>query len=79
MGLKDGDCLRFFVKYGGNNPFHPNFSLGVAKQEPEDIAISQMQEGITFFFEKEDEWFIEGLELMVDLKNGEAEFIFEEE
>lgn len=79
MGLEDGDFLRFFVKYGGNNQFHPNFSLGVVKQEPENIAISQKQEGIMFYFEKQDEWFIEGIELTVGLQNGEAEFIFERE
>lgn len=79
MGLEDGDFLRFFVKYGGNNPFHPNFSLGIMKQAPENISISHKQEGVTFYLEKEDEWFLEGLTLTVKLINDEAEFIFERE
>lgn len=80
MGLTDGDYLRYFVKlYGGSNPIHPNYSLGVVKQEPGNIAISQKQEGITFYFDEQDEWFIEGIELTVELQNGEAEFIFERE
>lgn len=80
MGLTNGDFLRFFVKlYGGSNNIHPNFSLGVVKEDPNNIAVSVKQEGITFYFDEQDEWFIEGIELTVELKNGEAEFIFERE
>ncbi len=80
MGLSEGDFLRFFVKlYGGGNEIHPNFSLGVAKQDSDDIAISHVQEGITFYFDEQDEWFIEGIELRIELKNGEAKFNFERE
>lgn len=79
MNLKEGDFLRFFAKlYGGNTSIHPNFSLGVAKEEPINIAISDEKEGITFYFDEQDEWFLDGYELTVKFKDGEAEFAFAE-
>lgn len=77
LNLKSGDFIRFFVKlYGGNTSIHPNFSLGVAKEEPGNIAVSDVREGITFYFDEQDEWFLEDHELIVDLKNGDIDFIF---
>lgn len=80
LALQDGDFIRFFVKlYGGNSSIHPNFSLGISKEEPGSIAVSDKKAGITFYFDEQDEWFIEKHELIVDFKNGDIQFKFNEE
>lgn len=80
LDLKDGDFIRFFVKlYGGNRSIHPNYSLGISKEEPGDIAVSDKKAGITFYFDEQDEWFIEKHELIVDYNNGDIQFTFKEE
>lgn len=80
LDLKDGDFIRFFVKlYGGNPSIHPNYSLGISKEEPGDIAVCDKKAGVTFYFDEQDEWFIEQHELIVDFQNGEIQFTFKEE
>ncbi|MFA8439138.1 HesB/YadR/YfhF family protein [Pueribacillus sp. YX66] len=78
MNLNKGDYIRFFVKlYGGGSSIHPNFSLGVAKEEPVNIAVSDKKGGVTFYFDEQDEWFLYGHELTIHLVNGEIEFLFD--
>lgn len=76
MSLKDGDKLRFFVRYGGINTFQPGFSLGVEIEEPFDIGVSTIVNGITFFIEEKDLWYFSGHNIIVSFnaKINEPEF-----
>ncbi|WP_442600264.1 HesB/YadR/YfhF family protein [Neobacillus sp. D3-1R] len=81
MLLKDGDKIRFFVRYGGHSTVHRGFSLGVEKEEPFDMGASATVEGITFFIEEKDLWYFSDHDLLVhyNAKIDEPEFEFETE
>jgi uncharacterized protein YneR len=74
--LKDGDCIRFFARYGGLNSFQPGFSLGLSGEEPEEIGAKEVVNGITYFIEDRDLWYFDNNDLYVDFneKNFEPEF-----
>ncbi|GIN84145.1 hypothetical protein J6TS2_05310 [Heyndrickxia sporothermodurans] len=59
MFLKNGDSIRFFVKYGGSSPVQEGFSLGISNEEPSDIAVSTEQKGILFYIEEKDLWYFD--------------------
>ncbi|WP_243387965.1 HesB/YadR/YfhF family protein [Bacillus kexueae] len=64
--LENGDTLRFFARYGGCSNVQKGFSLGVAKDEPVDIATQTKEEGITFFIEEKDLWYFDEKDLTVN-------------
>jgi len=66
MMIKKGDHVRFFVRYGGSSPIQEGFSLGVSKDEPLEAAVTQEEEGITFYVEQNDVWYFDGHNLEVD-------------
>lgn len=66
MMIKEGDHVRFFVKYGGSSPVQEGFSLGVSKDDPIDAVVTREEEGITFYVEEKDEWYFDGHNLEVD-------------
>ena len=76
LGLKKGDCLRFFVRYGGVNGLQAGLSLGVQAEEPEKDDISIESEGVCFFVSKEDVWYFDGhdLHIVIDRKLNEPAF-----
>jgi uncharacterized protein YneR len=77
MDLKPGDYLQFIVKiYGGIPTVHENFYLGLSIGKEGNIAIKDVVEGITFFFNDEDAWFLENHDLKVVLKDDDVEYIF---
>jgi uncharacterized protein YneR len=65
MGAEKGDAIRFFVRLGGCSTVQSGFSLGIAKEQPKEIGISTVEEGITFYMEKEDAWYLNNSELTV--------------
>lgn len=65
LGLKQGDAVRFFARYGGETTIHPGFSLGVSVEPPVKIGVSTEIDGILFFVENEDQWYLDGQDLMV--------------
>lgn len=78
LDLHSGDYLRFFVKlYGGIPTVHPNYSLGIAKGKEGEPIVSDTVDGVTFYFNEKDSWFLDDFDMKVVLKKGEAEFIFE--
>lgn len=80
MGLESGDYVQFFIKiYGGIPTGHSNFFLGVSVGESTDIGVKQVVEGITFFFNERDVWFLDEVNMKVvkDEENNDVEFIFE--
>jgi uncharacterized protein YneR len=74
IGLKTGDYLRFFARYGGCGNAQTGFSLGISKESPHVIGEAVTVEGITFFMEKEDLWYLQDKDLVVTVKDGELTF-----
>lgn len=77
LGLQEGDSLRFFAQVYGTS-IHPNYSLGITKKPPFNMAIHTEVEGITFYFEEEDAWFLADHALTVTLIDDEIDFVFTE-
>lgn len=63
--LNRGDTVRFFARYGGETTIHPGFSLGVSLDSPVKAAVSTELDGILFYVENEDVWYLDGQDLMV--------------
>ncbi|MED4453029.1 hypothetical protein [Metabacillus fastidiosus] len=77
MGLEQGDYVQYYVQlYGGIPTVHPNYSLGVSIGKAENIAIKDVVEGITFYFNSDDAWFLEEFDMEVVFEKEELEFIF---
>ncbi|KIL47841.1 HesB/YadR/YfhF family protein [Jeotgalibacillus campisalis] len=66
MMVKEGDHVRFFVRYGGSSPIQDGFSLGVSKDDPIEAVVTTKEEGITFYVEEKDEWYFDGHNLEVE-------------
>jgi len=73
MGLKGGDELRLFVKLAGHSTVHPNYSLGIIREAPVKPAVRAEADGIAFFLEEQDGWFIGDYDLRIGVKNGEID------
>jgi uncharacterized protein YneR len=76
LQLQKGDSVKFFVRYGGCSNVQKGFSLGVVKQEPEDVGSSIVAQGITFFVENRDLWYFDNHNLQVELDEEVDEPIF---
>lgn len=76
LNLKDGDSLQFYVKLYGQS-MHPNFSLGIQKNErPQSAAYHEVVEGIHFYVSESDVWFFDGYSCTFSVKDGDIEFSF---
>lgn len=64
MGLKEGDALRLYVRVGGCGS--GGFSVGVTKDQPSPTSYIQTIEGISFFVEEEDFWYLNGMTIGFD-------------
>lgn len=77
MDLQDGDYVQFYVKlYGGIPTVHPNYSLGISFGKEGTIAIQDEVEGVTFYFNDKDSWFLEEYDLAIEAKNDDVDFVF---
>lgn len=77
MGMKTGDAMRFYARYGGSNPFHEGFSLGMSKDDPLNPSVVFEDNGVTFFIEESDLWFFNDHDLIVDFDENMDELKFE--
>lgn len=66
MLLNEGDFVRFYVRYGGSSPIQEAFSLGVNKEEPLEIGVKHVKDGIIYFIEERDQWYFKEYDLFVD-------------
>jgi len=48
-GCQEGDSIRFFVRYGGVSTVQDSFSMGIAKEQPNEAGLSTVVDGITFY------------------------------
>lgn len=60
MDLEPGDAVRFLGKLYGKTDVHDNFSVGMRIDDPRDVLAEKQIDGITYFIEKNDEWFFSG-------------------
>lgn len=76
LHLKDGDFVRFYVRYGGFSSFQTGFSLGVANDKPVHAGIKSEAAGVTFFIEEDDLWYLDNHDISISIneKLGEPEF-----
>lgn len=80
MGIESGDYIQFFVKiYGGIPTAHPNYFLGISVGESSDIAVKRVVEGITFYFNERDSWFLDEFNMKVvkEQDKNEVDYLFD--
>jgi uncharacterized protein YneR len=75
--VKSGDMVKFYSQIYGSSPVQESFSLAfTVDNEPIDMPVSKVVDGITFYIEESDLWFFNGHDLHVDFneRNDELEF-----
>ncbi|MOA32426.1 Iron-sulfur cluster biosynthesis [compost metagenome] len=75
MELNDGDSVRIFVRLGGCGSVHPGLSLGVTKEAPRKIGLSEKVEGVTFFIEEDNLWYLENKSLRISFDEKHEEIM----
>ncbi|MBM7646162.1 uncharacterized protein YneR [Scopulibacillus daqui] len=74
--FNEGDQIKLFVRYGGDSTIHAAFSMGIAKEEPKEIGISTTVDGITFYIEKDELWYLDSRHLTVDYNQEKDDIDF---
>ena len=67
MEVKKDDTIRFYARYGGSSPFHEGFSLGMTREEPIEIGVQTVVDGVTYYIDEQDLWFFNEHNLRVDV------------
>ncbi len=67
LGLCEGDCVRFYARYGGFSSFQPGFSLGVSTEPPVTPGVETVVDGIVFYVEASDLWYFDNNDFYIDL------------
>ncbi|MBV2240827.1 HesB/YadR/YfhF family protein [Bacillus inaquosorum] len=73
LDLESGDQVRFFVRYGRLRQRSKGFSLGVAKDAPQEAGATAEAGGITFFIEESDLWYFDNHDLLVSYSEDAGE------
>ncbi len=73
MELQDGKHVRIYIKLGGCGSVHPGLSLGVMQDEPLEIGLETTVEGIHFFIEQTNVWYLEGKNLTISFDAEQEE------
>ncbi len=76
MEAVPGDSIRFFARYGGASPLHEGFSLGVTKENPDEVAVEKEIDGIRYYIEYRDKWYFLEHDLHVDLDSKVNELVY---
>lgn len=77
LEVQPGDTIRFYARYGGSNPFHEGFSLGMNKDEPMNPSVLTKHNDVTFFIEEDDVWFFNNHDLYVDFDQEKDELSYD--
>ncbi|MGG1636893.1 hypothetical protein BK120_19035 [Paenibacillus sp. FSL A5-0031] len=79
MGLSDGEAIRIYVRLGGCGSVHPGLSLGIMKDEPKTAGLRDVVEGITYFIEDDNLWYLDNktLRISFDEKYEEIKMVVE--
>lgn len=73
LGVRIGDSIRLFIKYGGTSTLHPGFSLGLAVESPSEIGLSAKTDGIMVFMREDDIWYLNNQDLTIEWDPTEDE------
>lgn len=65
LGLSHGDSVRIYVQLGGCGSVQPGFSLGVVRSTPVKPALQHEMEGILFYMEEDNLWYLEDKNLHI--------------
>lgn len=77
MALEPGDGVHFYGKVYGNTEVHDGFSVGMNAEKPEGNLLGKKEiNGITYFTSKEDDWFFNRYDLVVDFDDKKEEPIY---
>ncbi|GLV13642.1 hypothetical protein Heshes_13260 [Alicyclobacillus hesperidum] len=71
LNVKEGDGVRFKVRYGGHSTIQPGFSLGLSVERPENVVAIEQHNGRLYFVRDDDAWYFDGRDLYVDYLNDE--------
>ncbi|WP_042355873.1 HesB/YadR/YfhF family protein [Bacillus rubiinfantis] len=67
VGLQDNGKIKFYSQIYGSSPVQENYALAfTVDNEPVDMVVHTMVDGITFYVESADLWFFNGHDLRVD-------------
>lgn len=79
LGLDRGSSIRLFPRYSSGGGLHPGFSLGIAVEPPGKPALEASEEGILFYMEEQDQWYMEGYDLTIRYTQEEddIEYLYE--
>ncbi|WP_139489385.1 HesB/YadR/YfhF family protein [Brevibacillus dissolubilis] len=72
--FRSGDTVRIFPRYGGLGK--NAFSLGIRKDEPQEIGLEVTLDNIRFFIEKDDMWYLEEQDVKIDFDEKIEEIVF---
>ncbi|MDQ0060345.1 HesB/YadR/YfhF family protein [Paenibacillus harenae] len=75
MGLSDGDHVRIFVRLGGCGSVHPGLSLGITKETPQKLGLSHTVDGVTFYMEEDNLWYLDNKELRISFNEKFEEIV----
>ena len=76
VGLEKGNGVRFLGKVYGSTEVHEGFSVGMEITQPVDVLAETMINGVTYFIDKNDEWFFSGYDLQVNYDKEREEPIY---
>lgn len=76
MDAKPGDFIKFFARYGGSSPLHDGFSLGIMKEQPDELKVQTEKAGVHFYIENRDYWFFDGHDLYVNVDSTKNELVY---
>lgn len=76
MDVEAGDSIRFFARYGGSSPLHEGFSLGVIREQPDEVAVETILDDVRYYIETRDLWYFDGHDLQVGVNEdlGELQY-----
>lgn len=77
MEVVPGDSIRFFARYGGgSSTLHEGFSLGVTKEDPDEVAIEVEHDDARYYIESRDKWYFAEHDLHVHVDSELGELIY---
>ncbi len=77
FNLGAGDYLQFYIKiYGGIPTPRDSYFLGIKAGEKGQSSLTAVAEGVSFYFNEADSWFLEDYDLEIALADGEARYNF---
>lgn len=77
MDVETGDSIRFFARYGGSSPLHEGFSLGVIREQPDEVAVETVLDGVRYYVESRDLWYFDGHDLQVGVNRDLEELQYD--